>query len=229
MLIKHQLSNGTWGRVLSLRDTATNEVAPRPKAGSNKTITHTEDVTVTISPTDPEAAQLFAPMTISLGQKTWPRQVPDVDPLWQQWLDAELVTEELLADVPEPDADILARAKVAKIAALNTWWTAQEATGITPQGADFALGITPNDISLLNGAFSLAQTAVGAGVASADGPFTLIDTNGAPHQFTLAELTGTLLSWGQQRGQLSGTYALTKAAINAASTLEELNVVEMPS
>jgi len=117
--------------------------------------------------------------------------------------------------------------KAAKIAELNSWWAAQEASGITPQGANFALGITPSDIALLVGAFNMAQTAVAVGAASADGPFTLIDTAGTPHNFTLAELTGTLLSWGQQRSQLSGAYAITKAAI-AAATTDELNAVAMP-
>lgn len=218
MLIKHQLSNTTWGRVLSLRDDQTNEVAPRP-SGKTKTLTHTEDVTVTISPTDPEAAQLFAPMTISLGQKTWSRQVTDVDPLWQQWLDAELVTEELLADVPEPDADILARAKTAKITAIDQWLVTQDESGIDVGG--YSLKSDANAATQLQVYLSTLTPGVDTILVS--------DVKGIPHIVaweSLAELTATFKGEFNRR---RAAWATAKVLAGQASTLEELNAVEMPS
>ena len=115
MLVKHQFSNDTWGRVLSLRDDETRQVAQRPN--KTKTLTHSEDVTIEIAPSDPDAAKLFAPMTIKLGQKTWAKEVPDIDPLWQEWLDGGRITEDLLTDVPEPTEDVAARELAAAKAA----------------------------------------------------------------------------------------------------------------
>lgn len=225
MLIAHQLSQGTFGRVLSLRDTDTNQVAPRP-SGRTKTITHSEEVTVTITPSDPDAAAIYGPMPISLGLKTWAKEVPDVDPLWQAWLDADRISDELLADVPEPDEVVLDRLKQSRRAQLTSWWKSKESTGITPSGHSFALGMTASDVSLLTGAFTLAQTAVAIGAAQAEGPFSLIDIAGSPHSFTLAELIGVMLSYGSQRGALSGQYAAFATAIEAATNQGELPTIE---
>lgn len=110
MLVPHQLSQGSFGRVLSLRDDQTGQIAMRPVDGKTKVITYTEDdVVVSITPRDEQAAQTFGAMQISLYQKTWDKTVPDIDPLWQAWLDADRITDELLADVPEASEAILAR------------------------------------------------------------------------------------------------------------------------
>lgn len=218
MLIKHQLSNGTWGRVLSLRDDQTNQVAPRPIAGRTKTLTHTEDVTIEVTPTDPQAAKDFAPMTLKLGSKTWSRSIPDVDPLWQEWLDAERITAELLADVLEPEADILARAKAAKIAAIDQWLTEQDTAGIDVGG--YTLKSDANAATQLQVYLSTLTPAVDTILVS--------DVQGVPHIVAweaLAELSTTFKGEFNRR---RGAWATAKVLAAQAKTLEELDAVTMP-
>lgn len=218
MLIKHQLSNSTWGRVLSLRDDQTNEVAPRPIAGRTKTLTHTEEVTIEVSPTDPQAAKDFAPMTLRLGSKTWSRSIPDVDPLWQEWLDADRITEELLADVAEPEADILARAKAAKIAAIDQWLTEQDTAGIDVGG--YTLKSNANAATQLQVYLSTLTPGVDTILVS--------DVQGTPHIVAweaLGELSTTFKSEFNRR---RGAWATAKVLAAQAKTLEELDAVELP-
>lgn len=218
MLIHNQLSNGTWGRVLSVRDTETNQVAPRPIAGRTKTLTHTEDVTVDISPTDPEAAQLFAPMTLQLGSKTWSRQIPDVDPLWQEWLDADRITEELLADVAEPEADILARAKTAKISAIDQWLTEQDATGIDVGG--YTLKSDANAATQLQVYLSTLTPGVDTILVS--------DVQGVPHIVAWEALGELSTTFKGEFNRRRAAWATAKVLAAKAKTLEELDAVTMP-
>jgi hypothetical protein len=132
-----------------------------------------------------------------------------------------------LTPIPEPDEVKLVRLKAEKQAALDTAWKAAEATGVNVNGIYF--GIAQGDVSLLTGAFVLAQTAVSLGAASADGPFTLIDVSGQSHSFTFAELTQTMLLYGNARATWSQTYAETKAAIDAASTVAQIEAIVVPS
>ena len=132
-----------------------------------------------------------------------------------------------LTPIPEPDEVKLTRLKTEKQAALDVAWKAAEATGV--QVNDIYFGIAQGDVSLLTGAFVLAQTAVNLGAASADGPFTLIDVAGQSHSFTFAELTQTMLLYGNARAAWSQTYAETKAAIEAASTVAQIYAVTVPT
>lgn len=217
MLIKHQLLNGTWGRVLSLRDDQTNQVAPRP-SGKTNTLTHTEDVTIEVTPTDPQAAKDFAPMPLKLGSKTWSRTIPDIDPLWQQWDDAGFITPELLADVAEPEADILARAKAAKIAAIDQWLTEQDAAGIDVGG--YTLKSDANAATQLQVYLSTLTPGVDTILVS--------DVQGTPHIVAweaLGELSTTFKVEFNRRRE---SWATAKVLAAQAKTLEELDAVTMP-
>jgi hypothetical protein len=212
-------SNGTWGSVVGAN--LNGVYAPRPVEG----VLRTEEYTVenaTIELTCPEPG--YDPLVLQLGNKTFSRQVPDVSPIWAQWEASNLLPS--LADVAEPDSVKLPRLKTEKQAALDAAWKAAEATGV--QVNDIHFGIAQGDVSLLTGAFVLAQTAVNLGAASADGPFTLIDVSGQSHSFTFAELTQTMLLYGNARAAWSKDYADAKAAIEAASTVAQINAVTVP-
>ena len=212
-------SNGTWGSVVGAN--LNGVYAPRPVEG----VLRTEEYTVenaTIELTCPEPG--YDPLVLQLGNKTFSRQVPDVSPIWAQWEASNLLPS--LADVAEPDSVKLPRLKTEKQAALDAAWKSAEATGV--QVNDIHFGIAQGDVSLLTGAFVLAQTAVNLGAASADGPFTLIDVSGQSHSFTFAELTQTMLLYGNARAAWSKDYADAKAAIEAASTVAQINAVTVP-
>jgi hypothetical protein len=213
-------SNGTWGSVVGA--SLNGVYAPRPVEG----VMRPEEYTVqnaTIELTCPEPG--YDPLVLQLGDKTFSRQVPDVSPIWAEWGANNLLPS--LADVAEPDSVKLPRLKTEKQAALDVAWAAAEATGVSVNGIHF--GITQGDVSLLTGAFVLAQTAVTIGTVSADGPFTLIDVSGQSHSFTFAELTQTMLLYGNARATWSQTYAQTKAAIEAATSIVLIGSVVIPS
>lgn len=130
MITHHQLSNGTWGRVLALRDTATGASAPRPKDGAMRTEYHIEtNIAVEWTPADPEIAAKFGTQRDVLPSRTYSRQVPDIDPQWQAWLDAGLITDEVLADVPEPDESVAARQVQTALAQREQAWNQWAAAG----------------------------------------------------------------------------------------------------
>lgn len=219
MLVPHQLSQGSFGRVLSVRDDQTNQVAQRPTEGKTKVITYTEDdVVVNITPSDPEQAAIFGAMQINLGQKTWDKVVPDVDPLWQAWLDAGLVTNELLADVPEANEAILARDKATKIAAIDAWLVTQDVAGIDVGG--FHLKSDANAATQLSVYLSTLTPGVDTILVS--------DSQGVPHVVgweSLAELVATFKAEFNRRRE---AWATAKGAAMQAATTDELNAVAMP-
>jgi hypothetical protein len=147
-------------------------------------------------------------VTIDLGLRTAELTVPDVDPLWQEWLNAGLITDDLLADVPEPQEQIDARAKAEREAAADAWYTEQVATGVQVPGTDFYLGIAGDDVALLTGLLTFAQTAVAVGAASADGPFAITDKARNTHDYTLEQLTTLLLGYAAARAAISAEYSI---------------------
>lgn len=213
MLIKHRLSNTTWGHVLALRDDETNEVAQRP-SGKNKTITHTEEVRVEVSPA---SAIGFSPITITLVP-VWSKEVPDVDPLWQEWDDAGLITPELLADVPEPNADILARAKRIKITAIDQWLTAQDTAGIDVGG--YSLKSDANAATQLQVYLSTLTPGVDTILVS--------DVQGIPHIVEWQNLQALTDAFKSEFNRRRLSWATAKGEAMQASTIEELNAVELP-
>ena len=87
----------------------------------------------------------------------------------------------------------------------------------TPEG--WSLGITTDDVALLNGAYSLAKEA--ASLGSTD-PVTILDTNGEPHSLSVAEMTPIMLAYGAARANLSGADAARRKLVKDATTIEEL-------
>jgi len=194
-------SNNTWGSVVSV--THDGKTAVRP-SGKTKLITKTFNVGAHTY-TDPDDSRFS--VTIDLGDRTAETTVPDVDPLWQQWLDAGLITDELLADLPEPQEEIDARAKAQREAAADAWYSEQVATGVQVPGTDYYLGIAGDDVALLTGLLTFAQTAVAIGAASDQGPFTISDKARNTHDYTLEQLTTVLLGYAAARAAISAEYS----------------------
>jgi NAD(P)-dependent dehydrogenase (short-subunit alcohol dehydrogenase family) len=101
------------------------------------------------------------------------------------------------------------RAKNAQLREIENNWQATIAAGWpTPYG--WKLGLTPQDITLLTGAFILAKETQTMGLASSG---VIVDTDGLAHELSVADLTGLMLQYGQARAALSAAYAASKAAL----------------
>lgn len=102
---------------------------------------------------------------------------------------------------------------------LNYNWTNKISEGwITPQG--WKVGLSIQDITLLNGAFTLGKEASNLGLNT---PISIIDTNGVSHELNLTDLTQLMLAYGQARSELSNSYASKINQIKTATSVEELN------
>ena len=193
-------SNVTWGSVISV--THEGQTALRP-TGATKTETAMRyNIPLTVP-----APEGFADKTWALTSMAFERTVDDIDPLWQEWLDAGLITDDLLADLPEPQEQIDARAKAEREADADAWYAQQVATGVQVPGTDFYLGISGDDVALLTGLLTFAQTAVAVGAASDQGPFTISDKAHNTHDYTLEQLTTLLLGYATARAAISAEYA----------------------
>lgn len=136
-----------------------------------------------------------------------------------------------LATVEEQDVIHFPLLKVAKLQALDDWWRQREVEGIriVHNSTDITLGITPDDIALINGLYTSAKDSVSLGYASSNTDFQLHDIDGNMHLFKLAELTTVLLLYSQARAQLHATRNAKKKAIQLAANKSELDLVEIPN
>jgi len=113
----------------------------------------------------------------------------------------------------------LEKAKLEKIETVDQeWQNTLNAGWTTPYG--WKLGVTTQDVALLNGNFTLAKEAANLGITD---PVFVIDTDGESHEFNLQDLTMLMLQYGQARANLSSQDAAKRKAIKSATTLEELN------
>jgi hypothetical protein len=112
--------------------------------------------------------------------------------------------------------------KLEKIKLLDESWKVMLKTGWeTPDG--YSLGIDISDVTLLNGAFTLAKEASLMGM---NDPISIVDLDGASHSLSLQDLTILMLQYGQARASLSNSYAAIKQSINAATTIQELDAID---
>lgn len=117
----------------------------------------------------------------------------------------------------------LEKVKLAKIDELDRAWNAKVTQGWqTPSG--YSLGIDISDVTLLNGAFTLAKEANNIGINDLA---TIVDKEGQSHSMNLQDLTLLMLQYGQARSILSNSYASIKQSINAATSSEELASIDI--
>lgn len=121
--------------------------------------------------------------------------------------------------------------KEQKLFLLNQWWENRESIGIRVQipNIDITLGITSDDITLMNGVFTMADKCVMLGIKQPTDLFQLHDKEGNPHQFTISQLTNVLLIYSQTRSSIHATYKAKIKQINAADTKSSLDSIEVPN
>lgn len=117
---------------------------------------------------------------------------------------------------------LLAESKRIKLLDIENTWQKLESAG-WDSGAKFNLGITPSDVALLVGVYVLAKEASTLGLPI---PSIIAKDNSSIQFATLAEMTTLLLRYGAARAELSSTFALKRKAVEAATTLEEVALVE---
>lgn len=113
----------------------------------------------------------------------------------------------------------LERAKLIKLEELDQKWEETLDNGwATPYG--WKLGLSTQDIALLNGNFTLAKEASFMGITD---PVFVIDTDGESHEFDLQDLTMLMLQYGQARAILSSQDAVKRKAIKNSASIEDLS------
>ena len=123
--------------------------------------------------------------------------------------------------IPDAEPDELSQAKARKIQAINNEWIILEKTG-WDSGQGFNLGITPSDVALLVGVFSLAKEAAALGLELPN----LISMANTPISFsTIQEMTILLLQYGQARSNMASSFAARRKAVSDATTIEQVGVI----
>ena len=139
-------------------------------------------------------------------------------------IEAATTPEELKAvDVVEEIMYIsdLDQAKLDKLSDIDEEWKVILNAGFqTPEG--WSLGISTDDVALLNGAYSLAKEA--AALGSTD-PVVIVDTAGEAHELTVEQMTPIMLAYGSARSTLSAGDAAKRKLVRDATTVEEVEAV----
>lgn len=122
--------------------------------------------------------------------------------------------------IPSAPPDRLSQAKAWILQNIDSDWAVLEKTG-WDSGLGFNLGITPSDVALLVGVFSLAKEAAALGLPLP----SLISIDNTPINFpTIEEMTMLLLQYGQARSTMAATFAARRKAVADATIIEELDV-----
>lgn len=123
--------------------------------------------------------------------------------------------------IPDAAPDPLSQAKATKLQLINSQWTDLEKTG-WDSGEGFNLGITASDVALLVGVFSLAKEAAEMGLPI---PSIIAMNNSAVNFSTIEEMTILLLRYGAARSQMSESFAAKRRAVEAATTIEQVESI----
>lgn len=119
------------------------------------------------------------------------------------------------------ESNSLDEAKELKQISINNEWITLEKTG-WDSGQGYYLGITPSDVALLVGVFSLAKEAAALGLELPH----LISMANTPISFnTIQEMTMLLLQYGQARSNMASSFAARRKAVTDATTIEEVGVI----
>jgi hypothetical protein len=187
---------------------------------------------VDVPPELPELRELPpADIKLAMDMQTLHAAINEITPIDGLAIDADEIIEiGYLGDVtPEQQSQIdaviadwpLIQAKNEKLREIDAAWQANLASGWeTPYG--WKLGIAPQDVTLLMGAFILAKEASAMGLSDTG---AIIDTDGVTHSMSLPELTQLMLMYGQARSSLSGLDAARREAVKNAISVEAAQVI----
>lgn len=151
-------------------------------------------------PTDAQSPQLV----LSLGERNWPAyEVRDDDPrvsIWSSLVAAGVITDEMLADIPEPAELALARTKASAARTISEKWSEWERLGIAINGV--TLRATVTDANLYLGEITV-NTMAGTNPL-------LADINGDLVEVPLADV-------GKWVGEYNAVLRARRIAIDAAT------------
>lgn len=123
--------------------------------------------------------------------------------------------------IPSAEPDALSQAKAWKLQNIDNEWLTLEKTG-WDSGQGYHLGITPSDVALLVGVFSLAKEAAALDLELPH----LISMANTPISFaTIQEMTLLLLQYGQARSNMASSFAARRKAVSDATTIEQVGVI----
>lgn len=226
MFIHNKLSNGNWGKVLSIQDINRNIIINIPQGKEVKIKPPAFDAgIIEIEHPDKEWQKIGSKIIIKLGIKH-PNDIVVFDdnilynPEWNNIKDS--ISPEIIQDVLQPEMEILKNIKDSKLLELENWWKTKEEEGLEIN--DIVFGISPDDIALLNGIFTIANTSVSLGVKSQDDKFFITDKFGKSYNLSLSEMTTIMLLYSEQRSILSSQYANFLAVINSDNIEEITNL-----
>ena len=131
-------------------------------------------------------------------------------------------TEEQLVLVKKAIEDFpLSLAKEAKLKQIEAEWAEVEKAG-WDSGKGYHLGITPSDVALIVGVFSLAREASAMGLPL---PGLISIENNTIEFETIQDMTVLLMYYGKARSDMANAFAARRKAVEAATTVEEVNAV----
>jgi hypothetical protein len=172
------------------------------------------------------------PLVLTLDRSVWPTIMVQSDdarvaPAWASLVQAGVITEELLADVPELQEEVLARNKAAKLVALDAWFeTAKSAGYLVPDtNPPQRLLTTDNDLLIYNGALSIVERGIKIGELPEGYPATVVCADGSLLSRPVSQMELILFRAGAYRAGLSPRYAAYKAAIETATNTEQLDAI----
>ena len=123
--------------------------------------------------------------------------------------------------ISDANPDPLSQAKARKLESINNQWLTLEQTGWN-SGQGFNLGITPSDVALLVGAYTLAKEASVLGLPI---PAIIAIDNSSIQFATFVEMTTLMLRYGAARSEMSSSFAQKRKDVEAATTIEEVNAI----
>ena len=120
--------------------------------------------------------------------------------------------------IPDAAPDELSQAKARKLQEINNEWIALEKTG-WDSGNGYHLGITPSDVALIVGVFSLAREASAMGLPLPG----LISTENNTIEFeTIQDMTVLLMYYGKARSDMANAFAARRKSVEVATIIEEV-------
>lgn len=123
--------------------------------------------------------------------------------------------------IPDAAPDELSQAKARKLQSINNEWLILEKTG-WDSGKGYHLGITPSDVALIVGVFSLAREASAMGLPLPG----LISTENNTIEFeTIQDMTVLLMYYGKARSDMANAFAARRKAVENATMIEEIPVI----
>jgi hypothetical protein len=131
-------------------------------------------------------------------------------------------TEEQIVLVNKAIEDFpLSLAKEAKLKQIEVEWAEVEKTG-WDSGKGYHLGITPSDVALLVGVFSLAKEAAALGMPL---PGLISMENNTIEFETIQDMTVLLMNYGKARSDMAKAFAARRKAVEDATMIEEIPVI----